>query len=151
MKKYGPIIAFVGFSLILISLLIAVSSVPSDISEDETFLVSSLFEGMFDDVSEPFQIMPGNMVYTSFSTFISDVPVLWGIQILDYQNGDKLSISIIISFVKYVRIFQTPQEHEATQHPIQRDSENDLQQIFLLRIRKYLSREPKGFLRYLQG
>lgn len=94
MKKYGPIIAFVGFSLILISLLIAISSVPSDISEDETFLVSSLFEGMFDDISEPFQILPGNMVYTSYSTYISDVPLLWGIQIIDYQNGDKLSVGI---------------------------------------------------------
>ena len=94
MKKYGPIIAFVGFSLILISLLIAVSSVPSDISEDETFLVSSLFEGMFDDVSETFQIMPGDVIYTSYTTSLSDVPLLWGIQIIDYQYGDILYIQI---------------------------------------------------------
>ena len=94
MKKYGPIIAFVGFSLILISLLIAVSSVPSDISEDETFLVSSLFEGMFDDVSETFQIMPGDVIYTSYTTSLSDVPLLWGIQIIDYQYGDMLYIQI---------------------------------------------------------
>ena len=94
MKKYGPIIAFVGFSLILISLLIAVSSVPSDISEDETFLVSSLFEGMFDDVSETFQIMPGDVIYTSYTTSLSDVPLLWGIQIINYQYPDKLSISV---------------------------------------------------------
>ena len=94
MKKYGPIIAFVGFSLILISLLIAISSVPSDISEDETFLVSSLFEGMFDDVSETFQIMPGDVIYTSYTTSLSDVPLLWGIQIIDYQYGDMLYIQI---------------------------------------------------------
>ena len=94
MKKYGPIIAFVGFSLILISLLIAVSSVPSDISEDETFLVSSLFEGMFDDVSETLQIMPGDVIYTSYTTSLSDVPLLWGIQIIDYQYGDMLYIQI---------------------------------------------------------
>ena len=94
MKKYGPIIAFVGFSLILISLLIAISSVPSDISEDETFLVSSLFEGMFDDVSETFQIMPGDIIYTSYTTSLSDVPLLWGIQIIDYQYGDMLYIQI---------------------------------------------------------
>jgi hypothetical protein len=49
---------------------------------------------MFDDVSEPFQIMPGNVVYTSYSTSLSDVPLLWGIQIIDYQYGDKLSIQI---------------------------------------------------------
>jgi len=94
MKKYGPIIALAGFSLILISLLIAISSVPSDISEDETFLVSSLFEGMFDDVSETFQIMPGDVVYTSYTTSLSDVPLLWGIQIIDYQYGDMLQIEI---------------------------------------------------------
>ena len=94
MKKYGPIIAFVGFSLILISLLIAISSVPSNISEDETFLVSSLFEGMFDDVSETFQIMPGDVIYTSYTTSLSDVPLLWGIQIIDYQYGDMLYIQI---------------------------------------------------------
>ena len=94
MKKYGPIIAFVGFSLILISLLIAISSVPSDISEDETFLVSSLFEGMFDDVSETLQIMPGDVIYASYTTSLSDVPLLWGIQIIDYQYGDMLYIQI---------------------------------------------------------
>ena len=94
MKKYGPIIALVGFTLILISLLIAISSVPSNISEDETFLISSLFEGMFDDVSETFQIMPGDVVYTSYTTSLSDVPLLWGIQIIDYQYGDMLYIQI---------------------------------------------------------
>ena len=94
MKKYGPIIVLVGFSLILISLLIAISSVPSNISEDETFLVSSLFEGMFDDVSETFQIMPGDVIYTSYTTSLSDVPLLWGIQIIDYQYGDMLYIQI---------------------------------------------------------
>ncbi len=94
MNKRGPVVTLVGFGLIIFSLLIAISSVPSSISESDTFLVSSLFEGMFDDVSEPFQIMPGNMVYTSYSTSLSDVPLLWGIQIIDYQYGDKLSIQI---------------------------------------------------------
>jgi len=94
MKKYGPIIVLAGFSLILISLLIAISSVPSNISQDETFLVSSLFEGMFDDVSETFQIMPGDIIYTSYTTSLSDIPLLWGIQIIDYQYGDMLYIQI---------------------------------------------------------
>jgi len=94
MNKRGPLISFAGSFLIMLSLVVAVSAVPTEVPQSESLLISSLFEGMFDDVSEPFQIMPGNMVYTSFSTFISDVPVLWGIQILDYQNGDKLSITI---------------------------------------------------------
>lgn len=94
MNKRGPIIAFVGFTMIFVSLIVAISVVPSDISESDTFLISSLFEGMFDNVSEPFQIMPGNIVYTSYSTSLSDVPLLWGIQIIDYQYSDKLSINV---------------------------------------------------------
>ena len=94
MNKRGPIIAFVGFAMIFVSLIVAISVVPSDISESDTFLISSLFEGMFDNVSEPFQIMPGNIVYTSYSTSLSDVPLLWGIQIIDYQYPDKLSINV---------------------------------------------------------
>jgi uncharacterized membrane protein len=93
-NKRGPIIAFVGFTMIFVSLIVAISVVPSDISESDTFLISSLFEGMFDNVSEPFQIMPGNIVYTSYSTSLSDVPLLWGIQIIDYQYSDKLSINV---------------------------------------------------------
>jgi len=57
-------------------------------------LISSLFEGMFDNVSEIFQIMPGNIIYTSYSTSLSDVPLLWGIQIIDYKYDDVLSIQI---------------------------------------------------------
>ena len=94
MNKRGPVVTLVGFGLIIFSLLIVISSVPSSISESDTFLISSLFEGMFDDVSEPFQIMPGNMIYTSYSTSLSDIPLLWGIQIIDYQYEDKLSIQI---------------------------------------------------------
>ena len=94
MNKRGPIIAFVGFVVVFASLIIAISAVPSNVPESDTLLISSLFEGMFDDVSEPFQILPGNLVYTSYSTSFSDVPLLWGIQIIDYQNGDKLSVTI---------------------------------------------------------
>jgi len=94
MNNRGSIIAFVGFGMIVVSLVIAISAVPSDIPESDTFLISSLFDGLFDDVSEPFQIMPGNVIYISYSTYLSDVSLLWGIQIIDYQNGDKLLINI---------------------------------------------------------
>lgn len=94
MNKRGPLVSFFGFSLILISLIVAVSSVPSELPKSESFLISSLFEDMFDYVSEPFKIVPGNVIYTSFSTYDSDIPLLWGIQILNYQNGDELSVKI---------------------------------------------------------
>ncbi len=94
MNKRGPLVSFFGFSLILISLIVAVSSVQSELPKSESFLISSLFEDMFDYVSEPFKIVPGNVIYTSFSTYDSDIPLLWGIQILNYQNGDELSVKI---------------------------------------------------------
>ena len=94
MNKRGPVIAFVGFTMIFVSLIVAISAVPSNIPESDTLLISSLFEGIFDDVSEPFSITPGDVVYTSYSTYVSDIPLLWGIQIIDYQNGDKLSVNI---------------------------------------------------------
>ena len=94
MNKRASIIEFVGFAMIFISLIIAISAVPSNIPESDTLLISSLFEGIFDDVSEPFSITPGDVVYTSYSTYVSDIPLLWGIQIIDYQNGDKLSVNI---------------------------------------------------------
>ena len=94
MNKRGPVIAFVGFTMIFVSLIVAISAVPSNIPESDTLLISSLFEGVFDDVSEPFSVTPGDVVYTSYSTYVSDIPLLWGIQIIDYQNGDKLSVNI---------------------------------------------------------
>jgi len=94
MNKRGPLISFTGLFLIVVSLLVAISVVPSELPHSESFLISSLFEDVFDDVSEPFQIVPGNVINTSFSTYFSDISLLWGIQILDYQNGDKLSIKI---------------------------------------------------------
>ena len=94
MNKRGPVIGFVGFTMIFLSLIVAISAVPSNIPESDTLLISSLFEGIFDDVSEPFSITPGDVVYTSYSTYVSDIPLLWGIQIIDYQNGDKLSVNI---------------------------------------------------------
>ena len=94
MNKRGSIIAFVGFGIVFVSLIVAISAVPSDVPQSDALLISSLFKEMFDDVSEPFQIKPGNLVYTSYSTYISNVPLLWGIQIIDYQNGDELSITV---------------------------------------------------------
>ena len=94
MNNRGTMIAFVGFGMVLISLVIAISATPSNIPESDTLLISSLFDGLFDDVSESFQTVPGNVIYASYSTYISDVSLLWGIQIIDYQNGDKLLINI---------------------------------------------------------
>ena len=91
--KRGPIISIIGLVLVIVSLSIASSIVPSDISEINNFS-TSLFEEMFNEITNEIQIMPGDSTYFSYSTFSSDVPLLWGIRIVDYQPGDKLSINI---------------------------------------------------------
>ncbi len=94
MKKRGPIIALSGLILVTISISIAMSIVPTSISGSESFQAESLFEGMFNQVTNEIQIMPGDSGFVSYSTLSSDVPLLWGIQIIDYQSGDTLSIKI---------------------------------------------------------
>ncbi len=94
MNKRGPIISIVGIILVGISLFIAMSAVPSTAVNSTTFSVPTLFEGMFNEISNEIQIMPGDSAYVSYSTSSSNVPLLWGIQIIDYQSGDRLSINI---------------------------------------------------------
>ncbi|MDH3490059.1 MAG: hypothetical protein OEL56_06390 [Nitrosopumilus sp.] len=94
MNKKGIIISIIGVLLIMISLSIATLSIPSSIYQSDNFSVPLLFEGMFDDVSNEVEIMPGNSAYFSYSVSSSNIPLMWGIQITDYQSRDKLSIKI---------------------------------------------------------
>lgn len=94
MNKRGSVIAILGMFLIGISLLIAISSVPSDVVGPSDISILSLFEEMFDEISNEIQIMPGDSAYLSYSTASSNVSLLWGIQIISYESGDKISIKI---------------------------------------------------------
>lgn len=93
LKKRGSIVSVTGLVFVLISLSIASSIVPNNISEINNFS-DSLFEGMFDEISDEIQILPGDSAYFSYSTFSSDVQLMWGVRIVDYQPGNKLSINI---------------------------------------------------------
>ncbi len=94
MKKRGPIITISGIVLVIISLSIAVSAIPTNVTGPGDFFVSSLFEDMFDEISDEIQIIPDGSAHLTYTTYSSDVPILWGIQIIDYQPGDNLSITI---------------------------------------------------------
>lgn len=94
MKKRGPIIGICGISLIIISILIMVSVLPNDITDSGDFFIPSMFEGMFDQISDNIQILPGESGYFSYSAKLSNIPLLWGVQIVNYQDGDKLTVSI---------------------------------------------------------
>lgn len=94
MKIRGLIISIIGITLIGISLSLAASVLPSNFDGSEDLSVASLFEGVFDKISDEVQILPGDSIYVSYGVFSQNVSILWGIQILDFQQGDKLSINI---------------------------------------------------------
>ncbi len=94
MNKRGLIISLVGLILVGISLSIAISVIPSNIVGPNDLSMTAMFEGMFDEISNEIQIMPGDSAYVSYSTLSSNVPFLWGLQIIDYHSGDKLLINI---------------------------------------------------------
>ncbi len=95
MKKRGPVIGIFGLILVIGSLSIMISVLPpSNITDRDDFYIPSMFKGMFNQISDDIQILPGESGYFSYSTKSSNIPLLWGIQVIDYQDGDKLSISI---------------------------------------------------------
>lgn len=95
MKKRGPVIGIIGLILVISSLSVMFSVFPaSNITNRDDSSIPSMFEGMFNQVSDNIQIPPGESGYFSYSTKSSNVPLLWGVQIIDYHDGDKLSVSI---------------------------------------------------------
>jgi hypothetical protein len=94
MNKRGLIIFVFGLILVIVSFSIAVSVIPSGVSESNNLPMSILFEEMFDEVSDEVLIMPGDSTFVSYDTLSSNVSLLWGMQILDYQSDDRISIII---------------------------------------------------------
>ena len=95
MKKRGPVIGIIGLILVIGSLSVMFSVFPtSNITNRNDSSIPSMFEGMFNQVSDNIQILPGESGYFSYITKSSNVPLLWGVQIIDYHDGDNLFISI---------------------------------------------------------
>lgn len=95
MKKRGPVIAMGGLVLLLVSFLIA-QSILSETNPTTTgqVLVPHILEGMFEQTSDETQILPGESNTFSYTATKEGVPLLWGLQITNYQEGDKVSIEI---------------------------------------------------------
>ena len=83
----------VGLTLVIISLSTASSLVSNNISKINRFS-DSLLEGLFNEITNEVQIMPDDSAYFSYSVFSSDVLLMWGVRIINYPPGDKLSINI---------------------------------------------------------
>ena len=94
MNKRGLIITIVGLVLVGVSLTVASSAIPSDVTGPNDLSMVAMFDGMFDEVTDELQIVPGESAYVSFGTSSYSSPLLWGIQLTEYETGDKLSITI---------------------------------------------------------
>lgn len=95
MKKRGLYIVAGGVALFAISIGVMSSVLTQTGSlEEGKFSLPDILEGMFDEVSERTQINPGSTASFSFDASEETTMVLWGVQILDYQSGDAIEISI---------------------------------------------------------
>lgn len=94
MNKRGLIITIVGLVLVGISLTIASSAIPSNVTGPNDLSMATMFDGMFDEITDELQIMPGESAYVSYDTSSYNSPLLWGIQLTEYETGDMLSITI---------------------------------------------------------
>ncbi len=94
MNKRGLIITIVGLVLVGVSLTVASSAIPSNVTGSNDLSMATMFDGMFDEVTDELQIVPGESAYVSFGTSSYRSPLLWGIQLIEYETGDMLSITI---------------------------------------------------------
>ena len=94
MNKRGLIITIVGLVLVGVSLTVASSAIPSNVTGPNDLSMVAMFDGMFDEVTDELQIMPGEIAYVSYGTSSYSSPLLWGIQLTEYETGDMLSITI---------------------------------------------------------
>lgn len=94
MKKRGLIITIIGLVLVGVSFSVASSAIPSDVTGPNDLSMITMFDGMFDEVTDELQIMPGESTYVSYGTSSYEYPLFWGIQIIEYQIGDMLSITV---------------------------------------------------------
>lgn len=93
MKKRGPIIAIAGAVMIVIAASIAYSvmpQMPSDSTGD--FFPSP--ESLFDSVSDKVRIDAGTVYTFSHTAGAAQVPLMWGVHIVDYNPNDLVAISI---------------------------------------------------------
>jgi hypothetical protein len=94
MNKRGLIITIVGLVLVGVSLTVASSAIPSNVTGPNDLSMVTMFDGMFDEVTDELQIVPGESAYVSYDALSYNVPLLWGIQLTEYETGDMLSITI---------------------------------------------------------
>ena len=94
MRKRGPIIGLAGVFLFTASFLVVISVYPANPTLASPTVMPKILDDMFDEVTPEVQIFAGQTKTFSYTPSQSNVPLLWGVQVLDYQSGDQFSVSI---------------------------------------------------------
>lgn len=81
-----------GVVMIIVAFAIVYSIIPQTAGVGEKFFPAP--ENMFDSVTENQQIEPGASFTFSHTTGTSQVPMMWGLHILDYQQDDQVSVTV---------------------------------------------------------
>ncbi len=92
MIKRGPIILIIGAIMIIAAFSIVYSIIPPTSNMGENFFPKP--ENMFDSVTENQRIEPGTSFTFSHTTGTSQVPLMWGLHMIDYQQDDRVSITV---------------------------------------------------------
>ena len=95
MKKRGPIVGFIGVVITMAAFLTILSLVPGvGPTVNGELFIPNILEGMFNEVSDEIQIYPGEINTFSYASSVSEIPLLWGLQITDYREGDTFTVSV---------------------------------------------------------
>ena len=92
MIKRGLIVMITGVAMIMAAFVIAYSIIPPTAGAGENFFPTP--ENMFDSVTENQKIEPGTAYTFSHTTGASQVPLMWGLHIMDYQQDDRVTITV---------------------------------------------------------
>ena len=95
MQKRGPIVGFIGVVITMAAFLTILSLVPGvGPTVNGELFIPNILEGMFNEVSDEIQIYPGELNTFNYASSVSEIPLLWGLQITDYQEGDTFTVSV---------------------------------------------------------
>ncbi len=94
MKKRGIYVAVGGIVLVIAAFAITTSIMTDEGFDQDGFSLPDVLEGMFDVVSDETQLAPGQSASFPFDASEDTKMVLWGLQILDYESGDSVLVSV---------------------------------------------------------
>lgn len=94
MKKRGIYIAVGGIVMMVVSFAVVTLIINESGATGDNFSLPDILEGMFDEVSDKTQIGEGSSASFSFDASVDTTALLWGLQILDYQSGDAVDVTI---------------------------------------------------------